>query len=221
MTTIFIAGDSTAAKKEADKRPEAGWGEYLETFLVPDYHVSNQAMNGRSTKSFIAEGRLDIIDKAIQPGDFLFIQFGHNDQKIMEDRGTQPDGEYQSYLTQYVEVAKAHGAQAVLLTSVTRRDFHEGQLNTTTLGAYPAAMRTFAKEQQLPLLDMYQVTQTLYQTLGYEKTRDLHLQLAPGEHVNYPEGVTDNTHFNETGAREIAKLVAAEIKKAGLIPTTI
>lgn len=221
MTTIFIAGDSTAAKKETDKRPEAGWGEYLETYLAPGYHVNNHAMNGRSTKSFIEEGRLEALDKALKPGDFLFIQFGHNDQKVTEDRGTQPDGEYQSYLAQYVDVATKHDAQAVLLTSVTRRDFHEGQLNQDTLGAYPQAMSEFAKEQQLPLLDMYQITQDLYQNLGYEETKALHLQLAPGEHLNYPEGVTDNTHFNEAGAKQIAQLVAKAIKDARLLPTTV
>ena len=82
-------------------------------------------------------------------------------------------------------------------------------------------MSEFAKEQQLPLLDMYQITQDLYQNLGYEETKVLHLQLAPGEHPNYPEGVTDNTHFNETGAKQIAQLVAKAIKDAGLLPTTV
>lgn len=221
MTTIFIAGDSTAASKEFDKRPEAGWGEYLQEYLLPGYLVSNHAMNGRSTKSFIEEGRLAAIDKELQPGDFLLVQFGHNDQKINEERGTRPDGEYQKYLVEYLKVAQAHDAQVALLTSVTRRDFQEGQLNTDTLGAYPDAMRQFAKEHQLPLLDLYQVTQDLYQDLGYEETQNWHLHLAFGEHPNYPEGVTDNTHFNERGAQKIAKLVAQEIQKAGLFPTTV
>lgn len=214
---LFIAGDSTAAAKAPEKRPESGWGEYLESFFQESLTVCNHAQNGRSTKSFLNEGRLAIIEEALQPGDYLFIQFGHNDQKEDRDRGTAPFGDYQTNLSRYIAAARKKQAQPVLLTSVTRRSYLEnGELDAATLGDYPQAMRELAVKEQVPVLDIFSLTQAKYRALTPEKTKKLHLHLAKGSHKNYPDGVEDNTHFNEAGAKRIAALIAQTIALSSL-----
>jgi lysophospholipase L1-like esterase len=207
---LFIAGDSTAATYPEDRSPMAGWGQMLPLYLDGDVQVVNEAMCGRSSKSFIDENRLQPIADAIGEGDYLFIQFGHNDQKE-DERRTEPSSTYKSYLTEYLQVARNAGAQPVLLTSVERRHFtEEGELKDTH-GAYPAAMKELAQELEVPLLDIQALTRQLYVSFGPEDSKQLFTWLAPGEHPNYPEGVQDNTHFNEHGAKQVAALVAKEI----------
>lgn len=212
---LFIAGDSTAAQKSGEAKPETGWGEQISCFLSSDIEVRNFAQNGRSTKSFIAEKRLDQIAKEIEPGDFLLVQFGHNDQKIDTPIGTMPYSDYQENLAQFVKVARAKNAFPVLITSVTRRDFSsDGRLYPHTLEDYPAAMIAFGEKLSVPVLDVYRLTQNYYRELGLEETKKLHLHLAPGQHPNYPAGVADNTHFNDYGAYQIARIIAAAIREA-------
>lgn len=214
---LFIAGDSTAAKKLPEKRPEAGWGEFIGDFFTDQVTVENLAINGRSTKSFIAEGRLLNIAQQIQPGDYLFIQFGHNDQKIEDDtRGTDPYTTYQENLLQFVEVAKKNQATPVLLTSVTRRGYVNGKIDSTLLGDYPEACRQLAKEKNIPLLDLNCVTIDFFNEYNDDTSRQFFLQLPPHTHVNYPNGVCDNTHFNELGAKTVAKLVAETLALSSL-----
>ena len=211
---LFIAGDSTAAQKSGEAKPETGWGEKISCFLSSDIEVRNYAQNGRSTKSFIAEKRLDQISNEIGPGDFLLVQFGHNDQKIDLPIGTMPYGDYQENLARFVEVARAKNAFPVLLTSVTRRDnLPDGRLNPETLGDYPAAMIALGEKLAVPALDVYRLTQDYYEKMGMEETKKLHLHLAAGQHPNYPAGVTDNTHFNDYGAYQIARIIAAAIRE--------
>lgn len=142
MRTLFIAGDSTAAQKYADAAPETGWGMALPFFLHKDVTVANHAINGRSTKSFLDEGRLDAILEVIRPGDLLLIQFAHNDQKDTDPtRYTEPWSTYQDNLRRYVSEARERGALPVLATSVERRKFDADGRALRTLGDYPAAMR--------------------------------------------------------------------------------
>ncbi|WP_246187950.1 TIM barrel protein [Paenibacillus tengchongensis] len=213
MPTIFIAGDSTAARKAADRKPETGWGEHLPKELAPGIAVDNRAINGRSTKSFIVEGRLDDILRDFRSGDYLFIQFGHNDEKIEDPlRYTDPDRDYRSNLRLFIEAARSRGGFPVLLTSVSRRRFTaDGEPDPLAVGPYPQAMREVAEATGTPLLDIFAASQELYRSLGTEGSRRLLLHLAPGEHPNYPEGVTDDTHFSEEGAVRIAELVGAAI----------
>jgi len=211
---LFIAGDSTAAQKSGEAKPETGWGEKISCFLSSDIEVRNYAQNGRSTKSFIAEKRLDQIANEIGPGDFLLVQFGHNDQKIDLPIGTMAFSDYQENLARFVEVARANNAFPVLLTSVTRRDnLPDGRLNPETLGDYPAAMMALGDKLSVPVIDVYRLTQDYYGNLGMEETKKLHLHLADGQHPNYPAGVTDNTHFNDYGAYQIARIIAGAIKE--------
>lgn len=212
---LFIAGDSTAAQKSGEVKPETGWGEKFSYFLSSEIEVRNYAQNGRSTESFITEKRLDQIAKEIGPGDFLLIQFGHNDQKIDLPIGTIPYSDYQENLVRFIEVARAKNAYPLLLTSVTRRDnLPDGQLNPETLGDYPEAMIALGEKLAVPVIDVYRLTQDYYQRLGKEETKKLHLHLAAGQHPNYPAGVADNTHFNDFGAHQIARIIAAAIREA-------
>lgn len=210
---LFIAGDSTAAQKSGGAKPETGWGEKFSCFLSSEIEVRNYAQNGRSTESFITEKRLDQIAKEISPGDFMLIQFGHNDQKIDLPIGTMPYEDYQENLAQFVEVALAKNSFPLLLTSVTRRDnLPDGRLNPETLGDYPEAMIALGERLAVPVIDVYRLTQDYYQRLGMEETIKLHLHLTTGQHPNYPAGIADNTHFNDYGAHQIARIIAENIR---------
>ncbi len=212
----FIAGDSTACNYEPSRAPRAGWGQMIGRFFDPDYvSIQNLAVSGRSSMSFINEGVLAKILAEIKPGDYLLIQFGHNDAKI-EDPARYTDPEtYQSYLAQYVTGARKAGANPVLITPVNRRNFEKGRL-VLTHGAYPGAMTALAKGQNVPLIDLTEGSRVLFEGLGEENTKKLFLWLKPGASVNYPEGVQDDTHFSEQGATEIAKLIVREIKELNL-----
>lgn len=218
--TLFIAGDSTAALKGASDKPMTGWGEYLQRYFNSTIQVDNRAINGRSTKSFIAEGRLEHIKKDFKEGDYLFIQFGHNDEKKEDPlRYTDPDTEYRHNLIQYIEAARQLRGTPVLLTSVSRRRFtSDGQLDPLTVGAYPEVMRQVAEETQTPLLDIFAASQDLYLTLGEEDSIKLFMHLPEKAHPNYPNGVADDTHFSDEGAQHIAKLVVKAIQQSNALP---
>lgn len=216
MTTVYLAGDSTVSSYGANAAPMAGWGQMLGELFEDGVAVRNEARGGRSSKSFIDEGRLAPIAEAIAPGDYLFIQFGHNDEKTDEARYTSPDGTYPQYLKQYIEAARAKGATPVLLTPVERRSFDENGGLKDTHGDYPAAVLRLAREEDVPVIDLRQKSRVLFESLGDETSKKLLTWLKQGESPNYPEGKQDNTHFNEAGAREIARLVAEGIREAGL-----
>ncbi|PBC99931.1 Lysophospholipase L1 [Streptomyces sp. OV198] len=201
--TLYIAGDSTAAQKYADTAPETGWGMALPFFLREQLEVANHAVNGRSSKSFVDEGRLEVVLEAIRPGDLLLIQFGHNDEKSADPtRYTEPWTTYQDYLRQYVDGARAHGARPVLATPVERRKFDADGNAVPTHGDYPAAMRALAEEEHVALLDIQALSIALWQRLGVEETK---------KYFNWTATEQDNTHFNPPGAIAVARLVAAEL----------
>ncbi|WP_369245710.1 rhamnogalacturonan acetylesterase [Streptomyces sp. R41] len=201
--TLYIAGDSTAAQKYADAAPETGWGMALPFFLGNDLPVANHAVNGRSSKSFIDEGRLDTILEAIAPGDFLIVQFGHNDEKSADPtRYTEPWTTYQDHLRQYVDGARARGARPAFATSVERRKFDADGNAVPTHGDYPAAMRALAEDEHVALLDIQALSLALWQKLGVEETK---------KYFNWTATEQDNTHFNPPGAIAVARLVAAEL----------
>lgn len=213
---IFIAGDSTACDYEPSRAPRAGWGQMIGRFFDQNrVAIVNRAISGRSSKSFINEGALDGILADIKSGDYLLIQFGHNDAKKEDPtRYADPDT-YQSYLTQYVNGARQAGANPVLITPVNRRRFENGRL-VPTHGLYPKAMIALAKKENVPLIDLTERSRVLFEALGEEKTKELFLWLEPGVSVNYPEGVQDDTHFAEKGAIEIAKLIVQGIRELDL-----
>ncbi|MGW7267237.1 rhamnogalacturonan acetylesterase [Streptomyces sp. NPDC054842] len=207
--TLFIAGDSTAAQKYADAAPETGWGMALPFFLHSDLTVSNHAVNGRSSKSFVDEGRLDAVLAAIRPGDLLLVQFGHNDEKTADPtRYTEPWTTYQDHLRLYVDGARARGARPVLATSVERRRFDADGAALPTHGDYPAAMRALAEEEGVALLDVQALSVALWQKLGPEETK---------RYFNWTATEQDNTHFNPPGAIAVARLVAGELLRRRVV----
>ncbi|WP_246021103.1 rhamnogalacturonan acetylesterase [Paenibacillus lentus] len=211
---LFIAGDSTAALKGAAEKPMTGWGEYLQDYFQSSIHVDNRAINGRSTKSFLAEGRLTAIEQDFRIGDYLFIQFGHNDGKVENpNRYAAPKQEYRQNLKRFIDSARERGGYPVLLTSVSRRRFLEdSSLDPLAVGEYPAAMREVAAETRTPLLDIFTASQQLYQSFGADKSKRLFMHLPEKAHPNYPAGITDDTHFSDEGARQIAKLVVLALQ---------
>ena len=203
--TVWLAGDSTMAQKQPDKRPETGWGEALQPcFDSSAVRIANRAMNGRSTRSFVAEGRWKAIVDSLKPGDYVFIQFGHNDEKVGTANYSSPD-DYRRNLLHFVDDVRAHGGHPVLFTPVVRRKF-EGTHLVDTHGAYPDAVRAAATEGHVPLVDMTRASAELVEPLGPDSSRTLWLQLEPGANANYPAGVHDDTHFNPRGAERMAGL---------------
>ncbi|HTK50198.1 MAG TPA: rhamnogalacturonan acetylesterase [Gemmatimonadaceae bacterium] len=203
--TVWLAGDSTMAQKQPDKRPETGWGEALQPcFDSTEVRIANRAVNGRSTRSFIDEGRWAAIVDSLHAGDYVLVQFGHNDEKVGTDRYASPE-DYARNLARFAADVRARGAHPVLLTPVVRRAF-DGSTLRDTHGAYPDAARRVAREQRVPLIDMTRASAGLVQRLGPDASRALWLHLEPGVSPNYPAGVHDDTHFDPEGARAMAGL---------------
>ena len=234
VTTVFIIGDSTAAKKDLSTgSPERGWGMALQCFFDDQYiHVDNHAVNGRSSKSFIDEGRWDKVLSLIKPGDYVIIQFGHNDEKAQPDRHTDPGSTFDYNLSKFVRETREHGGIPVLMNCVVRRNFFvkapenaddEALRNTTfkdgvkmvegdtlvdTHGLYRVAPRDVAQRMNCLFVDANKITHDLEQSLGVEGSKKLHMWYKPNEHPALPKGRQDNTHYNIYGAHEVAKRLA-------------
>ncbi len=208
---IFMAGDSTMSIKETRYYPETGWGMPFVYFWDSTVTVLNKAKNGRSTSSFRNEGLWKSIMDEAGEGDFIFIQFGHNDE-VSTKKTYTTESEFRANLVRYVQETREKKATPLLLTPVARRKFsNNGQIEGTH-DVYSQIVREVAEEQQVLLIDLDKKSQALYQQMGVENSKLLFVQLKPGEHPNYPEGKEDNTHFSELGARLIAQLVLAELK---------
>ena len=216
--TIFYAGDSTCARYSILNFPKTGIGQGLELYVKPEIIIDNHAVGGRSSKSFIDEGRLQVIEEQIGKGDFLFIQFGHNDEKAKDERRhTTPYGTYKENLKKYIEVARNAGAIPVLITPVSRRCFADSWklLSETDLGNYAAGMRQVAEEEQVALIDLYSKSRAKLEEAGAVETTKWYLHLARGESPSLPDGIMDNTHLKPDGARIFAGLVAEGLKELG------
>ena len=213
--TIWMCGDSTMSIKEKKAYPETGWGMPFVYFWDSTVNVENLAKNGRSTSSFRNEGLWQIVlDKATE-GDYVFIQFGHNDE-VPTKKTYTTEAEFKNNLRQYVSEARSRKATPILLTPMARRKFDANGKIEGTHDVYSQIVRDVAKEEKVVLFDMDKITQQLYQQFGVENSKLLFMQLKPNEHPNYPEGRDDNTHFNELGARLIAQRVLTEIRS--LVP---
>lgn len=213
--TVYLIGDSTMSIKEESAYPETGWGMPFKYFFDSTVVVSNHARNGRSTRTFISEGRWAAVTSALKKGDYVFIQFGHNDESEPKtDRYTPPD-QYKLNLKKFISETRAAGATPVLLTPVSRRKFSNGQA-VETHELYSCLVREVAKDEKVTFIDLDVKSRALYQEFGEQNSALLFLQLKPGEHPNYPDGKNDNTHFSELGARLIAQIILNEIKQSDL-----
>lgn len=209
--TVYLIGDSTMSDKAVRAYPETGWGTPFADYFDASVVVENHARNGRSTRTFIAEGRWQPIADRLRAGDYVFIQFGHNDEVPTKGSYTTPE-DYTANLARFVRETRQAGAHPVLLTPVARRRFDETGRVVGTHEAYAALVREVAEAHDVPLIDMDRRSQALLQELGVEDSRFLFNHLAPGQNPNYPDGVEDNTHFNELGARRMAELVLDGIR---------
>ena len=176
--------------------------------------IDNRAVNGRSTKSFIDEKRWESVYNSLKPGDYVFIQFGHNDEKVADStRYTNPHTTYRHNLIRFVTETREKGGIPILFSSIARRNFNEQGVLIGTHGDYPLETRLVAQEYQVPFIDLEYYTEVLEQSQGVEKSKDLHLHFKLGEHPYYPEGKEDNTHLSVKGATAVAELAIECIKK--------
>lgn len=233
--TIFMIGDSTMANKDiSHDRKERGWGMALQCYFDDQVRIENHAVNGRSTKSFINEGRWQKVLDRMKPGDYVIIQFGHNDEKPQPDRHTDPGSTFDYNLARFVRETREHGGIPVLMNSVVRRNFlrpvaatenadDEALRNTTfkdgpqmvegdslvdTHGLYAVAPRDVARRMNCVFVDANRITHDLEQSLGVEGSKRLHMWYRPDEHPALPKGRQDNTHYNEWGAHQVAQRLA-------------
>jgi len=234
VTTIFIIGDSTAAEKDLSKgSPERGWGMALQCFFDEAFiRVDNHAVNGRSSKSFLDEGRWQKVLDKIKPGDYVIIQFGHNDEKPNPARHTEPGSTFDANLAKFVTETRQMGGIPIVMNPVVRRNFavkavkndddealrnttfkdgakiKEGDMLKDTHGLYAVAPRQVADSLHAYFIDATKITHDLEQGLGVEGSKKLHMWYQPGEHPAVPDGKQDNTHYNIYGAHQVAKLFA-------------
>ena len=218
--TLFLIGDSTMADKEnPDKNPEHGWGQMLPALMTSDINIRNHATNGRSSKSFRTEGRWNKVMQQLKKGDFVIIQFGHNDQKVNDSsRFTNPYTQYRANLERYVRETRAKGATPILMTSIVRRNFNENGVLIDTHKEYPLVVRLVADNLKVPFVDLQLLTEQLEIAYGPEKSGKLHLHYKEGEDPYYPKGKDDDTHLSELGATLVAQMTARNLKsmKTGL-----
>lgn len=213
-STIYLIGDSTMANKEENKRPETGWGQVLHNYFTEEIQIENHARNGRSSKSFYEEGLWPLVKEKLKPGDYVFIQFGHNDSKDHDPkRFTVPATGYRQQLVRYIEESRKKGARPVLLTSIVRRSFNEHDVLVDTHGLYPVVAREVANSYKVPFIDLQLMTEQMINEQGREKSKSMFLWLKPGENLNYLQGKEDNTHLNVLGANMVSKAVVEEIKR--------
>lgn len=213
-TTVYCIGDSTMAnKKDPDRNPEHGWAQVLQPLFNDNVMIINKAVNGRSTKSFINEKRWDSIYGKLKKGDYVLIEFGHNDQKIEDStRYTNPHTSYRYNLIKFVKESREKGAIPILLTSISRRNFNDKGVLVPTHGDYPLETRLVAQEYKVPFIDLEYYTELLEQSYGPEKSKQLHLHFKAGENAFYDKDKADDTHLSLLGATKIAQIVVFQIK---------
>ncbi|PWW00970.1 lysophospholipase L1-like esterase [Paenibacillus cellulosilyticus] len=217
IPTIHLAGDSTVTDQPSANYPYTGWGQMFGVFVDSGVAIANYAFSGRSSKSFVTEGRLNRVDKRLRQGDYLLVQFAHNDEKD-NDGGTEPFTTYQAYLQQYIDVARKHGAYPVLIAPMHRRFYEEDGTIRNTHGDYIEAMRQLARKEEVPFVDLAALSKAYFEELGEERSKQVFLWTEPGQYEFLPEGSQDNTHFSEFGGIQIARLVAQGIRDARIEP---
>lgn len=214
---VYLVGDSTMANKPLEDNPERGWGQLIPAFFSKKVVFENFAVNGRSTKSFIDEGRWDKVLAKLKDGDYVFIQFGHNDEKKEDPkRYAEAHTAYKDNLLKFVKEARSKGALPVLITPVMRRNFDDKGNFKDTHGDYPAVVKMVGQDEHVPVIDLHNSSEKLIVSMGEEGSKSLFLHIAPGVYKSLPSGRNDNTHFSEFGARKIAALVVQGILEQNL-----
>ncbi|HTG69770.1 MAG TPA: SGNH/GDSL hydrolase family protein [Candidatus Udaeobacter sp.] len=217
LPTVYIAGDSTVQTYDPYWLPQAGWGQMIPNFFSDNVIFKNHAIGGRSTKNFISEGRLDEVLRAIKPGDYFLVQFGHNDATIsVPDRYAAP-ADYKNYLKTYINGARQRGATPILVTPMGRRSFNAdtGKFNVS-FPEYVQAMKEVAQEFDVDLVDLSTLSISYYDSIGPAATLSVFLHTPAGVYGAFPNGSADDTHFQEYGAIQLARLLSGAIKQLDL-----
>ncbi len=217
MADIYWAGDSTIQFNSIYTFPQTGMGQVLNLYLDPDVKVYNRGKNGRSTKSYIEQGRLTWIKEHIQEGDFLFISFAHNDEKETDPlRYTTPYGTYAENLEVFINTALEKKAHPVLITPIERRCFDEnGKLGPGEHGEYVNSMKKVAEKNNVPCIDLYTKSRELLNELGPEKAKSLHVVVPAGKYPKFPDGMDDLTHLCYEGAVKYCGYIAEGLRDLG------
>lgn len=213
VPTVFLCGNSTVV--DQDNEPWASWGQMIPRFFSDSICFANYAESGESANTFIGAGRLKKALSQMKAGDYVFMEFGHNDQK---QKGPGK-GAYYSFMTSlktFIDEARARGANPVLVTPTQRRSFDENGKIKDTHENYPEAMRWLAAKENVPLIDLNEMTRTLYEAMGADESKHAFVHYPAGTYPGQDRALADNTHFNPYGAYEISKCIIEGIKKAGL-----
>lgn len=213
--TIHICGDSTAATYKPEQAPITGWGQVIGEIL-PEAAFVNHSIGGRSSKSFLSEGRFVTVEKALQAGDIVLIQFGHNDGSDLVWRHTDANTSFVNNLCIFVDTARMHGAIPVLLTHTPCNWWRDG-VYPGHPGTYAAATRRLAVQRSVPLIDVLASGEDAIRAMGEEEASRLFMNVDPGIYPAYPNGSKDNTHTQRAGAELFARIVADGLTKLRLV----
>lgn len=215
---IFMAGDSTMQTYKDMDKPQRGWGQMLPDFFNDKTDIINMSIGGRSTKTFQTEGRWQKLVDSLQAGDWVIIQFGHNDATVAKpERYCTPD-EYKQNLVKFINDVRAKDANPILCTSIVMRRFNEDGTLKDGHGDYPGKVREVAKEMNVPLIDLHLKTWKLVEEKGADESSKLYMNYKAGEHPAFPDGKEDNTHINIAGATEVARLACEGIRELKIKP---
>jgi lysophospholipase L1-like esterase len=210
---VYLAGDSTVMSYGSGNYPQQGWGGKMQSLFTSGLTFNNRAIGGRSSKSFVDEGRLASILGVIKPGDYLFVQFGHNDGYSDLRLHTDPFTTYKIYLAMYIDLSRQYGAIPVLVTPMGRRRYDSTGRFINDFVDRSTAMKQLAAEKSVPLIDLNAKSIAFYNAIGVAATTDVFLWLAANQYPKFPNGVSDGTHFQEYGAGQLARLVVQGIEE--------
>lgn len=213
IPVIYLAGDSTVT--DQDVEPWASWGQFITNYFNDEVVVANYAVSGSALSSFKGSNRLKKINSLLKPGDYLFVEFAHNDEKLKGPENTAWES-YSKYLVEYVETARNKGAIPVLVTPTQRRAFNPDGTLKPTHGDFPDAIRAVAKKMNVPLIDITQITTVLYEKWGVEASKNALVHYPANTFPGQEKALEDNTHFNSFGANEIALCVIKGIRDLNL-----
>lgn len=210
---LHLVGDSTMSDKPERAYPERGWGQLLPEFMLPQLTVVNHAANGRSTRRFISEGRWQRLVSDVRAGDYVLIQFGHNDQKHNDPvRFAAADGDYQLFLRRFIQELKDRQAIPMLASSICRRNFSAEGVLQRDLADYAEAAAKVAAAEQVAFFDLQQQSCDFIEQQGPAGSQPYFIQVPADLYSKFPEGKIDNTHLTLQGASKIAQLFVRELK---------
>lgn len=209
-TTVFLCGNSTVV--DQDEEPWASWGQMITRWMDDGVSIANYAESGETASTFIGAGRLKKALTQMKKGDYIFMEFGHNDQK-QKFAGAGAYYNFATALKTFVDEARSKGAYPVFVTPTQRRSFKDGKIQETHAD-YPEAMQWVAEREKVPLIDLHAMTRTFFETMGEEGSKRAFVHYPANTYPGQDKALADNTHFNPYGAYEIAKCIIEGLRTA-------